>query len=435
MAAEKAENTAKTASSANRKAYKLYSPLPDLPLHKTWAEIDLSALTHNYNVLRRLLPADTRPMAVVKADAYGHGATACVKALLDEGCDFFCVSCIDEALPVREAVRNAGRHADILILGYTLPEQAEVLAANDIIQTVFSETYAESLAHAARRAGVKVRVHVKLDTGMNRLGFTVQTPVQTDAAVDEILRIARDDTLVIEGIFSHFATADADGDPDDTGAAPDGSLTQRQYERFDTTVKALEQGGLSIPCKHICNSAAAVRYPAYAADAVRLGVLLYGVNPLSGGRDLHLRPVMRLCTVVSHLHVPAAGETVSYGAAHKCSGERTLATLPIGYADGFVRAYAGACVTVCTAAGPVSVPLVGRICMDQCMADVTGLPVRIGDRVVLFGDNPAQLDALAARAHTISYESLCLVSARVPRITIADDRNTASSATIFTGKD
>ncbi|MBQ7153122.1 MAG: alanine racemase [Clostridia bacterium] len=386
--------------------YKLYSPLPELPLHKTWAEIDLDALRENYRRCRESVPDGQRIISVVKADAYGHGACAVARTLLEEGCDFFAVSCIDEAIPLREMISQTGKEADLLILGYTLPDQVPALVKNNIIQTVFSPEYAEEVAGAARRAGLVLRCHVKLDTGMNRIGFRSSSEEDVAATAACIERLSKDEGLRIEGLFSHFASADAE---------EDGGLTKMQFERFMATDTLLRQKGVRIPFRHICNSAAAIRFPKYRLEGVRFGISLYGISP-AAGTDVPLSPVMRLYTVVSHIHTVRAGETVSYGATYRADSDRTLATLPIGYADGFLRAYAGTDVRIMTESGKVSAPIVGRICMDQCMVDITGLPVHVGDKVILLGDDPGDIEDLARRAGTIPYECLCLISARVPRI-------------------
>lgn len=389
-----------------------YPDFPILSSHKTWAEIDLSALRQNYRTLRALACGETgrRPIAVVKADAYGHGASRCVAALMDEGCDFFAVSCIEEAMAVR-AVCPPGR-VDVLLLGYTLPGEAALLAAHDIIQTVFSRDYAEQLSAAAAAAGVRVRVHVKLDTGMNRIGFLTAS-ADLDETAAAIAAIAADPHLALCGLFTHFARAD-ERDP-----AP----IDAQFARYRAVVDRLPALGVDPGLRHVCNSAAACRYPAGRLDAVRLGIMLYGVPP---SRDFDavcpvpLIPVMRLCTRIAHLHTLAPGEAVSYGGHFTADTPRTIATLPVGYADGFVRAFDGASVSVATADGPREAPIVGSICMDQCMLDVTGVGAAVGDTVTLFGDCPERLRALAVRAGTIDYEPLCLISGRVPRVYVGD---------------
>ena len=391
--------------------YKLYSSLTELEQRKTWAEIDLGALRHNYRLLRDGVSGGEvtpRIIAVVKAEAYGHGAPECVRTLLSEGCDFFAVSCIDEAVAVRAICDGEGRAADILILGYTQPSLASQLARFNIIQTLLSEDYAVRLEEAATQANVSVRAHAALDTGMNRIGFAAHSDEEIRASVSAILRVSTFPHLSLEGMFTHFARADE---------APrgDGDLfTDRQSNRYRQAVTALEERGLHIPFHHACNSAATVRRPSDFMNGVRVGILLYGARP-SEHIEIPLRPVMKLKTVISHLHKLLPGETVSYGGTFTADSERLIATIPIGYADGFLRAYSGAFVTVNTQNGPRTAPLVGRICMDQCMLDVTDTGACVGDVVTLFGNDPKELSALAARASTIDYECLCLLSSRVTR--------------------
>lgn len=388
-----------------------YEDLPTLPVHKTWAEIDLSALRHNYRTLRAIAcTAGERAIAVVKADAYGHGVARCVPALLDEGCDFFAVSCIEEALAVR-AVCPVER-ADVLILGYTLPSEAPILAANGITQAVFSPAYAEALIEAARAAEVRVRIHVKLDTGMNRLGYPT-TPDALADTVEAIAALADMPCLDLCGIFTHFARADETSpDPIDAPLA-----------RYTALLDRLAARGIDPGLRHCCNSAAACRMPEARYDAVRFGIMLYGVNPspeFAAVCPTDLRPVLRFCTRIAHLHTLRPGEAVSYGGHYSADEPRTIATLPVGYADGFIRAFGGASVAVHTAGVVHEARVVGNICMDQCMLDVTGLDAARGDTVTLFGDIPARLAELALRAGTIEYEPLCLISGRVPRIFVGD---------------
>lgn len=389
------------------RSYRPYATFSDLPPERTWAEIDLCALRENYRALCAAIGCSDRkirPIAVVKASAYGHGTPACVRALMDAGCDFFAVSCMEEAIEVRRAC--GGRHPDILILGYTAPTLAVELAGGDIIQTLLSERYAEDLQREALRAGVRVRTHVALDTGMNRIGFPAQSGEEIEETVRAIFRVRVCENLQIEGLFTHFARADE---------AESIAATDRQVERFCAVRERLLRGGMQIPFCHVCNSAGALRRPNDGMDGVRLGIALYGVCPLEK-TTVPLRPVMRLCTTVTHIHRVSDGAKIGYGGVWAAKGERVIATLPIGYADGWLRAYSGASVTVSTETGKYTVPIVGRICMDQCMIDMTGTDARVGDTVTLFGGDAQALSALAARAGTIEYETLCLISSRVPRV-------------------
>ena len=393
------------------KVYKLYSSLSELEQYKTRANVDLSALGHNYRLLQQQflsIGSKARMISVVKADAYGHGAPQCVRTLLAEGCDFFAVSCIDEAVAVRNVCDRERKKADILILGYTDPSLAAQLARYDILQTLLSPDYALLLNHAAALADVTVRVHVALDTGMHRIGFPVYREEDVPLTAEEISHAYRLSNLRTEGIFTHFARAD-----EAPGTGGD-AFTEKQFHRFLAVCNALEQRGIPRLFRHACNSAAAVKFPDFHLDGVRLGILLFGVRP-SPVFSLPLRPVMRLRTVISHIHTLPPGESVGYGGCFEATEERRIATLPIGYADGLLRAFSGGTVTVHTCEGNFSTHIVGRICMDQCMVDVTHVPAHAGDTVTLFGNDPAELSQYAERASTIDYECLCLISSRVPR--------------------
>ena len=392
---------------------RLYATLPTLPIHKVRVEIDLEALRANYRAVKERAEKLSKGKApkvisVVKADAYGHGADRVTEALLSEGCDFFAVSCIEEAISVRRVCDEAGSDAQILILGYTLPEEVHILAEKRISQAVFSPDYAAELDRAAQKSGSRISVHVKLDTGMNRLGFLSRNDGEIERTVADVEKLSAMAGLDVQGIFTHFAKADEIEGED--------SLTDRQISRFSSVCAALEEKGCCPPIRHASNSAATVRFGGLGFDYVRAGIILYGAKPSDDTDAEFLRPVMKLKTVVAHIHKLTKGETVSYGGTFRAEKEMTVATLPIGYADGFIRAYGGALVTVETANGEFKAPIIGRICMDQCMIDVSGIDCAIGDPVRVFGGEPQELYDLAAQAGTIDYECLCLVSARVPRV-------------------
>ena len=393
------------------KKHHLYSSMPMLGNHKTYAEIDLGALKYNYSVMRKLMSESAQTICVLKADAYGHGAKNCCRALLEEGCGYFAVSSIEEAIDIREVCLEYGADAEILILGYTLPSQASLLAKHNIITSLVDASYARELAEQARIAGVRVRCQIKLDTGMNRIGFCARNEAEIEKTVEEISEIYRYTSLDVCGMFTHLAKADEALD-EELPHLP----TDTQVERFAATDKRLLASGIDVKFRHVCNSAAAMRFPEYHFDACRLGITLYGTHSSRFVDRYSLRPVMRLCTVISHVHDLIKGESVSYGGTYTADRERTIATLPIGYADGFVRAYSGAYVSVITEDGTVKAPVLGRICMDQCMIDVTASRARVGDKVVIFGSESAELSALAKMADTIEYECLCLITSRVPRI-------------------
>ena len=400
------------------------------PAHpRAWAVIDKSALMHNWRTLAGRVSAAspaTVPFAVIKADAYGHGIRPVAEALSEAGCRRFAVACLEEAVALRRVLREIGggdasdARYEMLILGYVDPADAAVLSEMHVATAILSTDHGRAMDAAAREAGVEVMGHVALDTGMNRIGLPTHTDGEIDRAVSDIVALMQEHEegrgLRVDGLFTHFARSDEDYDTE----MADGSLTMTQYARYRRVLDALTARGLRPRVCHVCNSAAAARFPAVmpeaCLDAVRFGINLYGVGFSGGDVDAPaLRPVMTLRTRVSHIHELLVGETVGYGGTFQADEPRTIATLPIGYADGWRRGLAGATVTVRTAQGDFRVPLVGRVCMDQCMADVTDLPVSVGDEVILFGLDAADLEAHATRANTNTYELLCGVSARVPR--------------------
>lgn len=412
-------------------------PLPADP--RVWAEIDSAALADNWRDLCdhviRVSP-DTYAMAVVKADAYGHGIYPAVHTLLRAGCRAFALACVEEAAAAREIIRDESRTNDevaeddveLLVLGYTPVTDVRLLSTHRITTTVLSEDYARSLSAAATLDGLTVTCHVALDTGMHRIGLPACRGEEIADTASAVARICALPGLKVTGLFSHLSCADED---QAAVLAPE-SHTMTQYRRFmearAAILAALPRGHAPLIC-HLCNSAAAVRFPDAlpdgCLDAVRLGISLYGYGAETvHGRPLANRPVMKLKTRVVHMHTLAPGERLGYGGDYASDTPRTIATLPVGYADGFLRAFRGVSVTVHTrpaggsATVPVKAPIVGRICMDQCMLDVTDLGVSVGDEVTLFGDTPDELIALSRRAGTIPYELLCLITARVPRVVV-----------------
>lgn len=413
----------------------LHETFPLLPGLRARAVIDTEALAENYAALLapvRAASPGTYAIAVVKADAYGHGIRPVVGTLLEAGCRSFAVACLEEAVALRRLVRElcpgraSDREIDVLVLGYTAPENAPVLAVYSIATALISEAYTERLLEHARRARVIVRGHIALDTGMNRIGFPAHTDGEIARTLEALKRLAAEGAptedgggLLFDGLFTHFSRADEDFSVEMN--SPD-SLTMRQYRRYRQVLEGLTAAGLRPRVCHICNSAASVRFPLThpegCLDAVRLGINLYGYGvAFPEGEDApSLKPTMRLETVVTHMHGLLPGESVGYGGEYTAREPRTLATLPIGYADGWIRAFTGSLVTLHTPEGDRTAPIVGRICMDQCMVDVTDLPVTVGTRVTLFGSTSRELETLAERAGTIPYELLCLITARIPRV-------------------
>lgn len=355
------------------------------------AEIDLGILADNYRRICEYAKG-TPVISVVKANAYSHGAVRCSETLYRCGCRHFAVSSVNEAMEIRAAVRES----EIIILGVVPAEGVPLLCANDITVALASDEEARVLA-AAVPAGKKLRVHVKLDTGMNRIGFPA-----TREGVDQIERALSCGKFLPDGLFTHFACADE----------PSSDMTSRQFERFTAAEKMLCERGLTFKMRHVCNSAGTILDPDMHLDAVRAGIILYGLDPSPEARATGLKPVMSLKTKITHIHEVEAGETVGYGAAFTAPQRMKIATLPIGYYDGFIRAYAnGAGVPF----GGRDCPIVGRICMDQCMIDVTGTEAAVGDTVELFGQTNT-VERFACAAGTISYECLCLISQRVERV-------------------
>ena len=382
---------------------------------KNTAYISRSALAQNYRTIRSILAdggAEPQIIATVKANGYGHGVDTVTRVLGDEGCRFFAVSSETEALEVRALEEKRGRYPRILILGYTFPENAAAMAEAGIECAAVSPEHAKTLAEAA---GKPLTVHIKLDTGMHRVGFSCDTEERTRQTVRAITEIAGDKRLHIGGIFTHFACCD-DEMLDGLTPVPEGQLTEIQFGRYRRVLELLEGAGVDAGLRHASNSAAILGYAPAWLDAVRAGIILYGMTPDGRPwRDDRFRPVMTLETTVAHIQTLRPGEHVSYGATYTADSTRTLATLPIGYADGWIRAYTGAMVNI----GGHLCPIVGRICMDQCMADITDHEddIRVGDPVLLFGgDRGESVGALAARAGTIVYECTCQVSARVRRV-------------------
>lgn len=374
-------------------------------LKRTWAEINLDAIRQNYQAITATLSDHCQAMAIVKADAYGHGAGFISRTLRDAGAKWFGVSNIEEALQIRDA----GIEESILILSYTPPEEAKRLSQFTITQSVFNKEYGEQLSREAVKANVKVRVHIKIDSGMSRIGFSCQHPDDIVTATNEIEEVCSLPGLIPEGIFTHFASADEEKD--------DG-YTKWQFDNFQTVIHNLEQRGIHFSLRHCCNSAATMLHPEMHMDMVRPGIILYGLLPAPWMKDiLPLVPAMELKTVVSMIKTVPKETKVSYGRTFSAPETTTLATIPIGYADGFARSYSNRAPMLVNGK-PAHV--VGRVCMDQCMLDITGIDgVHDGMTITVFGhDGKAFLpvEEFSDMSGTINYETVCLVGKRVPRV-------------------
>ncbi|WP_417043370.1 alanine racemase [Dysosmobacter sp.] len=377
--------------------------MEDTILRRTWAEIDLDALAHNYRRARELTGPGVRYLGVVKADAYGHGAVQVAERLEELGADYLAVSSLDEA---RE-LRHGGINAPILILGHTPPEMVPELIRYHITQAVSAQAKAEAYSAAALACGGTLKVHIKVDTGMSRLGFLVRDG-HFDGGVAAIAASCALPGLEAEGIFTHFAVSDED-DSDSEG------YTREQFTLFMRVLDALAEKGRTFAIRHCANSGALARYPEMYLDMVRPGIALYGVG--ADAERLDLRPVMTLKSSVSTIKIFDPDTDISYGRTYRTEGKARIGVLPIGYADGLFRGLSNR-LSVVTDQGPA--PIRGRICMDMTMVDLTGLPdVKVGSEVEIFGRRQS-VDCLAEILNTISYELLCAVSKRVPRVYLRD---------------
>lgn len=389
---------------------------------RVWAEIDLDCLASNLHAVRSRMPADARLMAVVKADGYGHGAVETAKRLLYGGADALGVAICEEGVQLRE------NHipAPVLVMGFTPEPLLDEVVRHNLIQTLFSAETALALSKAALRRGTRAEVHIKIDTGMSRLGFMPE-----QASVEKIIEIASLPGLNVSGIYTHFATSDA----------LENGYMHEQRKRFEWLLAQLGERGLRIPVRHMGNSGAFAqtqRGEDYAdtgffMDMIRVGILLYGLLPSSDMAQvcapLGLKPVMRLMTQVSMVKRISSGAGVGYGHMFHAERETLVATLPVGYADGYARRLSNRARVLVNG---YYAPIIGAICMDQCMADVTDIPVvKPGDEVVMLGaqgQNAVTADELADIIGTIGYEIVCGVGKRVPRVYV---KNNAAPKTLL----
>lgn len=373
----------------------------------TRVEISLDALRRNIMAFQQALPADIKKMAVVKADAYGHGAFEVSKTAIDCGVDYIAVAFLDEGLELR----HAGIQAPILVLGYTPPEGLLIAWEYDITLNVYTWNVLEAIEKLASSEPNReyflqkpLKVHIKIDSGMNRLGLT--TEEEAIAYIKQALRIPG---LEVEGIFTHYACAD-EGDK---------TYTLKQYERFRRIVDHFHHQGVEFPYVHAGNSAAAIDTPELTFNMVRLGISMYGLYPSEevNHQRIRLEPVMSIKTGVVMVKTVPPGSGISYGAMYYTSGEEQIATLPIGYADGLSRMLSGKASALIQGR---KAPIVGKICMDQCMLNVTGLTdIHMEDEVVILGkqgEEQITAEELARLLGTINYEITCMVSHRVPRV-------------------
>lgn len=353
-----------------------------------WTEVSLDNIIANYRYIRSVVGDECKVCAVVKANAYGHGSERVATALEAAGADMFAVATVGEAMELREV----GIDRDILILGRTEPEDALLLADNDIIQTIYSYDYALELARVLRARNLKIRVHIKLDTGMNRIGFPCRTADGIQVSTAQIVNISRLPFFAIEGIFSHFAMSDQKSD----------IYNAIQYRNFLSITSKLKKLGIEPLTKHICNSDAIFNFPYCHMNMVRAGISLYGAE---GGPNL--RPAMDLKCSVIHIHDIKSGESVSYGCTFKAIRDMRVATLSIGYADGLPRAWSEKGYMLINGK---RAKILGKICMDQCMVDISDIECKVGDVATVFGTDGTEIltaKKIAETVGTISYEILC----------------------------
>ncbi|MCZ8515248.1 alanine racemase [Paenibacillus filicis] len=371
----------------------------------TKAEISLDAIASNAAYFQSLLQRPCKWMAVVKANGYGHGAIETAKAALEVGADYLGVAFLDEAL----RLRVSGIAAPILLLGFTPKEALRTAIVNGITLTVYEDDVMDTVIREAEALQVEARIHLKIETGMNRLGVT---------SVNDALHLARKTAdsryTILEGAFTHFANSDH-SDP---------AYTEQQFSKFLAYREAFRDAGINLPLWHCCNSAAAIAYPHMHLDMVRVGISLFGLKP--SGNDMFsnvpLKPAMRLISQVVSLKTVPQSQPIGYGCTYTPKTDALIATIPIGYADGLPRVLSNTGTAIVRGR---QAPIAGRICMDQLMLDVTGVPnVQVGDEVLLFGSNKDQVtvDDIARIAQTIHYEVVCGISTRVPRVYVKQDR-------------
>lgn len=366
-----------------------------MPNRSVYARVSLKAIRQNVREIRSKVRDGVKFCAVVKGDAYGHGAIAVAKAAVEEGADYLAVAILEEAVELRKA----GFLEPILILGHTPLEQLCQVVEYDLEQTIFTMEAACALSAAALRMGKKAWIHIKIDTGMRRIGVLPEQAGSFASAVAALPGIE------IRGMFSHFATADE----------KDKSFAFEQLRLFQEALQRTKAQGVTVPIKHIANSAAILEIPEAQFDMVRAGIILYGLWPSEEvRRTINLQPAMQLCARVAFIKTVPSERGISYGQTFRTCRESRIATLPIGYADGWTRLLSGkANVWI----GNAFAPVVGKICMDQCMVDVTNINgVECGDEAVLFGSKELPVGVIADWLGTIHYEIVCMVGKRVPRI-------------------
>ena len=366
----------------------------------TYVEINLDNLSHNFREIQKIVKEGTIVMPVIKANGYGHGSVELGRMYKELGAERVAVSLLNEGMELR----RSGLDLPILILNYTPGEQMKEVAAYDLTQAIYRYEDAKALSEAAGEMGKTAKLHIKIDSGMGRLGFQ-----PTEKSVEEILKLKDLENIEVEGIFTHFAKADE----------LDKTVTRDQYRKYSWLVQELEKRGFNPPIKHVSNSAAIIDLPEYNLDMVRPGIMLYGYYPSEevDKSRIELRPAMTLKAVVSNIKTVSEGTGISYGHLYKAPRESRIATVPIGYADGYTRMLTGKAEAY---VGGGMAPVAGKICMDQLMLDVTDIPnVEIGNEVVFFGEGIGEyptVEQVAEKLGTVNYEVICMMSRRLPRV-------------------
>lgn len=374
-------------------------------IRPVWLEINLDNISHNIKEIRRIIDKKTIIMASIKANAYGHGAVELAKSFVENGVERLAVSIVQEAIELREA----NIKAPIIILSYTPTYQMYKLVDYDLIQTIYNYEDAINLSSISLQKGKTAKIHIKIDTGMSRLGFFAN-----DDTIEIIKKINSLPNIEIEGIYSHFSNSD-DKDKD---------FTHTQFKKFQWVTDELTNIGINIPIKHISNSGAVLDLPEYNLDMIRPGIILYGYYPSENVNKniVNLKPALTLKSKVSNVKTLPMNTGISYGQTFITDRESLIATTPIGYADGYSRMLSGKSYVYING---YNVPTVGRICMDQMMVDVTGIDnVKIGDDIILFGyeNGHPHIDDLASLMGTINYEILCMLSRRLPRVYLKNEK-------------
>lgn len=378
-------------------------------IRPAWVEVDLDKIIDNIREIRKITDKKAEITAVIKANAYGHGSCILAPLLEKNGADRFAVAELDEAIELR---RN-GIIKPILVLGTILPDQAEEAVLYGIDITIFDYEIAKAFSDEAMKQHRNIRVHIKIDSGMGRIGYK-----PTQESITEIIKISRLPNIIMEGIFTHFATADCKNK----------NYTNMQYQQFKYICDELIKEGVNINTHHCANSATIIDLPQYHWDMVRAGIILYGLAP-SNEVDISktkLKPAMSFKCKIMHIKKIHANDSISYGRKFIADKDCLIATLPVGYADGYTRMLSGKNVQVLINGKRANI--VGNICMDQCMVDITDIPeARVGDEVVLFGTQKNEQilsDELAEKLNTINYEIVCMMARRLPRIYIKDNKIT-----------